>query len=283
MLKNIAIKTRLVAIIGFLLLCCLAIGTGGLASLGSVNGSLKTVYEDRLVAMGQLDRVVRLANRHQLVLAKALTGDPAKISAEMDGLDKDIADGDQVWAAYSATYLTPEEKLLVADYNTKRNAFIAAGIKPAAAALRAHDLPAATALVQGAIDKLYAEARVPLTGLIALQMNVGKAEYDSSQTHFQQFRLLTMFAIALAAALGIAVGVWLIRSITIPLNVAIRTFETEEFRIIEPPSLKRGRAFCTAKNIPFTFTSKVWSKCPSVATASGAIVPAPAFAKSMSM
>jgi len=23
------------------------------------------------------------------------------------------------------------------------------------------------------------------------------------------------------------------------------TFETEEFRIIEPPSLKKGRAFCT--------------------------------------
>jgi hypothetical protein len=38
------------------------------------------------------------------------------------------------------------------------------------------------------------------------------------------------------------------------------TFDTEEVRIIEPPSLKRGSAFCTVKNRPFTFTSKVWSK-----------------------
>src|ERR1700691_1217133 len=50
-----------------------------------------------------------------------------------------------------------------------------------------------------------------------------------------------------------------------------------------PPPLKRGRAFCTVKNSPFTFTSKVWSKWASVASASGAIVPAPAFAKRMSM
>jgi len=38
------------------------------------------------------------------------------------------------------------------------------------------------------------------------------------------------------------------------------TFEFEEFRMIEPPSLKRGRAFCTVKNNPFTLTSKVFSK-----------------------
>src|ERR1700760_994995 len=38
--------------------------------------------------------------------------------------------------------------------------------------------------------------------------------------------------------------------------------------MIEPPSLKRGRAFCTVKNSPFTWTSKVWSKWASVANAS---------------
>jgi methyl-accepting chemotaxis protein len=222
MLKNIAIKTRLVAIIGFLLVCCLMIGIGGLVSLGSVNASLKTVYEDRLVAMGQLDRVVRLANRHQLMLAKALTEDPAKVAEQMNALDKDIIEGDTLWAKYSATYMTPEEKVLADEFLDKRTAFINGGIKPAIAAMRAKDVPAATALVHGAVDKLYAEARKPLTSLIELQLNVGKSEYDSSQTHFQQFRSLTIGAIALAVLLGVAVGIWLIRSITIPLNVAIK-------------------------------------------------------------
>jgi methyl-accepting chemotaxis protein len=222
MLKNIAIKTRLVAIIGFLLACSLLIGVGGLVALESVNASLKTVYEDRLVAMGQLDRVVRLANRHQLMLAKALTADPAKNAAHMDALEKDIADGDTVWATYSATYMTPEEKALATDFTAKRTAFINAGIRPAIGAVRAADLPRATALVHGAVDHLYSEARVPLTALIELQLNVGKAEYTSSQEHFAQFRALSLSAIALAIAIGVAVGVWLIRSITIPLNVAIK-------------------------------------------------------------
>jgi methyl-accepting chemotaxis protein len=222
MFKNIAIKTRLAAIIAFLLVSCLLIGIGGLVSLNSVNASLKTVYQDRLISMGQLDRVIRLANRHQLMLAKALTDDPAKIASEMNALDNDIAEGDKIWAAYSATYLTADEKIMAKDFQDKRAAFISHGIRPALAALRAQDLPTATRLVHGAIDQLYAQARVPLSGLIELQLNVGKAEYVSSQQHYQEFRALSIGAIVLAVVLGVAVGVWLVRSITIPLNIAIK-------------------------------------------------------------
>jgi methyl-accepting chemotaxis protein len=221
MLRNIAIKSRLVAIIGFLLLSCLIVGTGGLYALGSVNNSLKTVYEDRLVAMGQLDRVVRLVNRHQLALATAITGEPAKVGAEMDKLEKDIAEAEGVWHDYTATYLTPEEKTLAADFAAKRSAFLDGAVKPGIAALRKADTAAATAIVQGAMPRLYAEARVPLNALIELQLNVGKAEYASSQSHYQQFRALSISLLVLAAVLGAVLGAWLIRSITGPLNVAI--------------------------------------------------------------
>ena len=37
----------------------------------------------------------------------------AKNGAAMDSLEKDIATGDEVWAAYSATYMTPEEKATI--------------------------------------------------------------------------------------------------------------------------------------------------------------------------
>jgi methyl-accepting chemotaxis protein len=221
MLKNIAIKTRLIALISFLLLSCLLIGVGGLISLDSVNGSLKTVYEDRLIAMGQLDRVVRLANRHQLMLAKALTADPTTVAATMVSIEGDIVDGDGFWNSYAATSLTAREKELATDYHDQRDVFIANGIRPAIAALRANDVAGATALVHGAIDKLYAESRVPLTALLELQLSVGKAEYEQSQANFNLFRVLSVSAIALAGLLGVAVAIWLIRSITIPLQIAI--------------------------------------------------------------
>jgi len=221
MFKNVAIKTRLIAIIAFMLCSSVLIGAEGMLGLGASNASLKTVYEDRLVALGQLDRVIRLANRHQLMLAKALTADPAGNAAQMSAIDKDIAEGDAVWAAYSATYLTPEEKILVADFQKKRSAYLASGVRPAVAAVRAQDLAGATAMVHGAVDKLYGEARKPLGELIELQLDVGKQEYLDSQRRFEQFRTLSIAAIALACGLGIAAGLWLIRSITVPLDTAI--------------------------------------------------------------
>ena len=221
MFKNITIKARLIAIIGFLLVCCVLIGVGGLAALNSVNASLQTVYEDRLVAMGQLDRVVRLANRHQLMLAKALTADPARNGAAMDALDKDIAEGDTVWAEYSSTYMTDDEKRIATELAAKRTAFISQAVRPTMQAVRAADLPRATALVHGVMERSYAEVRVPITALIALQMDVGKAEYLSSQVNFGHFRTWSLSAIVLAVVLGGAVGVWLIGSIAIPLAAAI--------------------------------------------------------------
>jgi methyl-accepting chemotaxis protein len=221
MFKNIAIKTRLVAIIAFLLFAAIAIGGGGLVALGSVNDSLRTVYEDRLVAMGDLDRSVRLINRHQLVVATALTGDQAKLGAEMDNLEKDIADGDKVWAKYAATFMTAQEKALAVEFAAKRTAFLDGAVKPSIAALRKADIAAATGIVHGAMPRLYAEVRKPMSELIELQLDVGKSEYEESQAHFKQFRNLTIGLITLAAALGIALGAWVIRSITKPLDVAI--------------------------------------------------------------
>ncbi|MGZ5819356.1 MAG: Tar ligand binding domain-containing protein, partial [Burkholderiaceae bacterium] len=57
MLKNITIKSRLIFVIGFLSILMVAMGVMGFISLNNVNASLKTVYEDRLVCMGQLDQV----------------------------------------------------------------------------------------------------------------------------------------------------------------------------------------------------------------------------------
>jgi len=222
MLNNLLIKTRLGAVIGFLLFACMAVGGGALYALQSVNASLKTVYEDRLVALGQLDRVVRLANRHQLMLAKALTADEARVGAEMDAIEKDIAEAAAVWKIYSATSLTAEERLLVDEFAEQQARFIDNGVRPAIAALRNGDRAGATVLVHGAVDGLYRAARPSINGLIELQQNVGKQEYVVSQEHYAQFRLLVGGAMLLAALVGALAGWWLVRSISVPLDAAVR-------------------------------------------------------------
>lgn len=60
MFANLTIKPRLVFVISFLSSLLVCIGIVGMASLNSANDSLKTIYGDRLVPLGQLNTIVRL-------------------------------------------------------------------------------------------------------------------------------------------------------------------------------------------------------------------------------
>lgn len=60
MLKNITIKARLIFVIGFLCMLSIVISATGLVKLSATNAPVKTLYEDRMVALGQLDTVLSL-------------------------------------------------------------------------------------------------------------------------------------------------------------------------------------------------------------------------------
>ena len=70
MLNNLSIKSRLIFVIGFLSALLIVIGLIGLTSLSTTNASLKTVYEDRVVALGQLERISALINHNQIIVAR---------------------------------------------------------------------------------------------------------------------------------------------------------------------------------------------------------------------
>jgi methyl-accepting chemotaxis protein-1 (serine sensor receptor) len=279
MIKNITIRARLLVVIGFLLLTSVTIGVGGFISLDTVNDSLKTVYEDRLVAVGQLDRVVRLANRHQLMLAKAITGDASKMAGIADLVEKDIAEADRVWEKYSATEMMPDELVLARSFSQKRAAFINEGIKPAVEALRQQDVARVTALVHGAIDARYTAAREPLNALIELQLEVGKAEYAKSQHYFNLFRTISLAATLAACIFGIGIGFWLIRSITRPLNAAIHaTAQIADGNLAHPIEVdstnEMGRLLAALKGMSASLTTTVSGvrlSADTIATASNEI------------
>ena len=221
MLKNISIKSRLIFLITLLSLLMIAIGGTGIFGLASVNDSLRTVYDDRLVSMGQLDQVIRLINRNQLAVAKSLTGDPAQISKEMDQVDKNIAEASKVWGEYMATYLTDDEKKMAEQFATARKAFLDEGLKPAMAAARAQDVKLATEILHGKMALNYEKVREQLDTLIKLQLAIGKSEFIESQGFYSKFKIFSISAILLAVFFGTLFGYWLISSITRPLNVAV--------------------------------------------------------------
>jgi methyl-accepting chemotaxis protein len=222
MLKNLTIKSRLIFVIGFLSLQLVVGGVVGIASLGNANDSIRTIYDDRLIAVGQLDQIVRLLNVNQFNVAKVLTGNPAAINGEMDEVDKNIALIDGIWNEYMATYLTDQERRLAEKFADSRKAFVVEGLKPAAAALRAQDLGLATRLLHGTMAQSFKVVREDINALIKLQLDVARAEYEKSQATYQIVRILCASGILLGLALAALIGTWLVRGISRPLNEAVQ-------------------------------------------------------------
>ncbi|MBA5686659.1 methyl-accepting chemotaxis protein [Rugamonas apoptosis] len=225
MLKNISIKSRLIFVIGFLSVGMMFLGGVALFSLGTTNASLKTVYQDRLVALGQLDKVIRNLLRNQVRVASAISGDLAQINKKMDAVDADVKQATETLEAYTATYLTPEEKNYSDELIKVRKQFVEEGMRPAVAALRAQDLPRATALLHGKILPISEHIREVSNKLIQIQLDVGQSEYERSQQRFATLQVVFISLLVFGLVVGIGIGVWLIRSITIPLNYAVEIAE----------------------------------------------------------
>ena len=222
MLKNLTIKTRLIFVIALLSLASLAIGLTGLRDLHATNDALKTVYNDRLVALGQLSEVLSLIQQNQNALSKAASGQPEALPAAVEDVEKRIAAITGLWGEYMATYLTPREKELAATFAESRKKFVETGLKPILAAFRAKDMPAAVALVHGPLGSAFVPLQDNMHALVKLQLDVGKTEYEAAIARYESAKLVAIGLIAFSIAIGAAIGAWLVAGITRSMAQALR-------------------------------------------------------------
>ncbi|MDP3841982.1 MAG: methyl-accepting chemotaxis protein [Oxalobacteraceae bacterium] len=221
MLKNITIKSRIIFVIAFLSFQLIVGGIIGIVSLGFANTSMKSLYEDRLVAMGQLDQVVRLLDENQLVIAKAITGDQTVLSQQIDEVNIATKKLDKVWGEFMTTNLTPEEKGLADEFALSRGKFIVDGINPAVVALRAQDIKLATNILHGPIAQLFLPVQNVINILIRKQLEIGRQKFKESQNTFNFVCIAYIFGTLFGLFLAIFVGIWLIRAISAPLKAAV--------------------------------------------------------------
>jgi methyl-accepting chemotaxis protein-1 (serine sensor receptor) len=226
MLKNITIRARLAFVLGLLALIILIIGIMGIMSLHQANDALRTVYEDRVIALGQLDQVIRAVANNQLVLAKSINNDPTLLAEAISSVEKNRLIANQQWEAYVSTYLTPDEKVLANQFAQARTRFLTEGLEPALSAARNKDMKRLTELVQGQFGQHYQILSSTLDKLITLQLAVSKQEYGNSQQVYRQFRWLSVFAIVFGLGVAIVIGIWLVQSISRPLDYVIKIAQT---------------------------------------------------------
>ena len=221
-LSNLKISSRLWLLIGVMSALLVAIGGIGLFGIGKSNDALKTVYEDRTIPAGQLAEIGYLVQRNRvLVMDMLLVNTPANIEKRNGELQDNIQKVTKIWGAYMATYLTPEEKVLAADFAANRKAYLQEGLLPAAQALKDGKVEEARTLYTAKISPLSVKSNEAETKLMGLQLDVAKQEYEAAVARYETIRAVAISAIVLGVALALAFGFALVRGIGRSLGQAI--------------------------------------------------------------
>ena len=233
MLANLSIKSRLVFVIGFLSLLLVGIGIMGLSSLNATNNAMQTVYEDRVVALGKLERISALINKSQILVAESVSSQLSAFPEEASAVDervveikKAIGEIDTIWNVYLSSKKTAEEAVLAKEFDANRRKYGGQGLLPAIAALSAHDFQQAGEVLQGGMRETYPSVRGSVEALIGLQLDVAKGEFDASQSRYTTVLIVSIVVILAGVLLAALIGFWLIRAITRPLNEAVRAAES---------------------------------------------------------
>jgi len=221
-LLHLNIRGKLFFVMGMMSLFMLAIGALGLVGINASNAALRSVYEDRAIALGQLDTIVRLLNLNRLSVAEAVIK-PGEATAReaVAEIEKNMAEIDRTWQAYLATYLTPEEKKLAGQFEIDRKAFVETSLKPAIVALRSGNFDEARRLETEIMPVAFAPARVGVNALIKLQLDVAKQETEDAYANYAWMRNVIIAMIAMGFALGLALTIYLVRTIVAPLVQAV--------------------------------------------------------------
>ncbi len=212
---NLKISTRLSLLIGLLAVLLMAIGGVGLNGIAASNAALKTVYEDRVVALGQLEEVGRLVQRNRiLVMDMMLNQEPTNVTKRDAELRANVAQITKTWDAYAATYLTPEEKVLADEFVPIRKAFVREGLLPAGDALVAGKMDEATRIYKEKVSPLGPKVTATADKLIKLQLDVSKHEYKAAVARYEITHTIAIASILLGLAVAAVLGFMMIRSIS---------------------------------------------------------------------
>jgi len=213
-MNQLKISTRLTVMIGVLSVLLLCVGALGLYGTASSNGALKTVYDDRVIALGQIEGISRLFQRNRILVMDMMLNPDAKNIEKRDiELRANIDSISKVWDAYIATNLTAEEKKLVDEFLVVRTPYVQEGLLPTRDAIKNGKPEEALKLYKEKLSPLSPKPLEVLNKLVQLQLDVAKTEYDAAKARFSILWMVSITAIVGGVLFAVLFGVALTRSI----------------------------------------------------------------------
>jgi len=214
-MTTLKVSTRLALTMGVLVLLLLAVGALGLLALAHTNGALKTVYDDRVLPLGQISRMQALQTERQEALHEAVEKrDDTHVQQALATAQRTLAEQARLWDTYLATQLTAEETRIAESLTGHQARYQREGLEPLLAALRAQDFAAAAGLIDGPVTQTLAAVMQGQQRLVELQLEVARQEHEAAAELFRLELLLVVGALVLGVAAAATLGAWLTRSLT---------------------------------------------------------------------
>ena len=142
------------------------------------------------------------------------------LSFHTDKMAANTEKNNKLWEAYTATYLTPDEKKLAEDYQAKRKVYQDTR-KKTLDLIHAGKYAEANSSLVLETGPAYMANRDALQKLLDLQIGIAKDEYDKAVQAYGVTRNISIGAIVVGVLLGLLVGVLLIRSLGRSLGQAM--------------------------------------------------------------
>ncbi|WP_426116935.1 methyl-accepting chemotaxis protein [Massilia sp. PWRC2] len=221
-MNSFNISTRLIILIGILSVLLIGVGAVGLYGIGQSNDALKTVYENRTVAIGQIADIQGNLLENRLAISTAIiTPTPEVIQAKLAAMEANFANTAKVWDAYMATTATTEEAKVAKTFGENRAKYLQEGLRPSMVALRANDIPEARRLLVEKISVLYEPMRVNIDALMKIQLDEARKEYGAALARYATIRLVAIGSISVGVLFAVLFGLALVRGISRSLALAM--------------------------------------------------------------
>ena len=203
--RNFSLRWRIISIFMLVALTSLALGYNGISDIKSSNDRLSSIYQNRVIPLKQLRVVanmyaVNIVDTSHKVRNGNLTWSQGEINVE-----NALKEVDKQWKAYTATYLVPDEKKIVAEVELL---FVKANeaTSKLQSILRSQNAERISAFTA---SELY-PAIDPLTDKISelanLQLKIAGDEFSATEDNYKHLMIvsstLILFGVALAGLLG---------------------------------------------------------------------------------
>ncbi|MBA3031863.1 MAG: methyl-accepting chemotaxis protein [Gammaproteobacteria bacterium] len=233
-MNNLSIGKRLMLLMLVNAALLLAVAGIGWKIGGDAVAALETVYADRTMPMKDLAKIGELLGNNTREILLALQHDPTgpmaaahdhPVGMHLENFKKRRAEIGVLWDKYMATYLTEEEKLLAADFATKRKAWVetAAGMLDR---IKGGDYSFATlsaVLVATRTEGLAAQTA--LDSLMDYQIRNAKETFEAQQqAHRTGILLFVVIVFGGLAGVGMFT-LYLARAISGPINTSVAIAE----------------------------------------------------------